>query len=341
MGAKTMQPATESPRRVVVVTGASAGVGRATVRAFAERGDAIGLIARGRDGLLAAAREVVARGSRACVVECDVANAADVDAAASAIERELGPIDVWVNNAMVSVLSPVKELEPADVQRVTEVTYLGAVYGTMSALRRMHSRDRGVIIQVGSALAYRAIPLQAAYCGAKHALRGFSDALRSELIHDRSRVRVAMAHLPAIDTPQFDWMKSRMPKKAQPVPPIFAPEVAAEAIVWLASHPRRELYVGLSAWKAIVGNKLVPGLLDRYLAKRGYDGQMTDEPESANRPDNLWAPLSGDAGAHGRFGARAKRRSPETWMAKRRAPIGALLMTAGLALAVGAYAARR
>src|SRR5947209_3109139 len=300
----------------VVITGASAGVGRATARAFARRygGDAaIGLIARGVDGLEAARREVEQEGGRALVLPVDVADAAQIDAAAQRVERELGPIDVWINNAMVSVFSPVKELQPDEVKRVTEVTYLGVVYGTLAALERMLPRDRGTIVQVGSALAYRGIPLQAAYCGAKHAIQGFTESLRCELLHDGSRVHVTMVNLPAMNTPQFDWVKSRLPRKPQPVPPIYAPEIAADAIVWAATARRREISVGATTVAAIWSDKIASGLLDRYLARTGYDAQQTDEPADPDRPDNLWYPLSGDYGAHGRFASRTSRVSPQTW----------------------------
>jgi NAD(P)-dependent dehydrogenase (short-subunit alcohol dehydrogenase family) len=300
-------------KQVVVITGASAGVGRATVRAFARQGADIGLLARGVDGLEAARREVEAAGGRAVVLPADVADAGQVEAAAERVERELGPIDVWVNNAMVSVLSPVRELLADEVKRVTDVTYLGVVHGTLAALKRMLPRDRGAIVQVGSALAYRGIPLQAPYCGAKHAVQGFTESLRCELLHDRSRVHVVMVQLPAMNTPQFDWVKSRMPRRPQPVPPIYDPEVAADAIVWAADHRRRELSVGGPTVAAIVGNKIASGLFDRYLARTGYDSQQTDEPDNPNRRDNLWAPLPGDHGAHGRFAARSTRSSPQTW----------------------------
>ena len=296
--------------RVVVITGASAGVGRAAARAFAERGDAVGLLARGVDGLEAARREVEAIGSRALVVPVDVADAEAVEAAAERVERELGPIDVWVNNAMVSVFSPVKEMTADDYKRVTEVTYLGVVYGTLAALRRMLPRDRGKIIQVGSALAYRGIPLQSAYCAAKHAIQGFCDSLRAELIHDRSQVSLTMVQMPAINTPQFDWVKSRLPRKGQPVPPIFQPETAAAAIVWASDHERRELFVGWPTYKAILGNKLFPSLGDWYLAHHGYRSQMRDEPADPDRPNNLCEPMPGDWGAHGSFDRRAR---PRRW----------------------------
>src|ERR687886_733354 len=263
---------------VVVITGASAGVGRATARAFAREGAYIGLLARGRDGLEGARRDVEESGGRALVLPTDVSDADAVERAAETVEREFGPIDVWINNAMVSVFSPVKEMRPEEYRRVTEVTYLGYVYGTLAALKRMLPRDRGVLVQVGSALAYRGIPLQAAYCGAKHAVQGFMDALRCELLHDGSHVRVTMLQMPALNTPQFGWVKSRLSHKAQPVPPIYQPEVAAEAIVYAAHHHRREFYVGFSTVKAIIGNKLVPGFADWYLARTGYTSQQTNAP---------------------------------------------------------------
>src|SRR5881227_4070516 len=261
---------------VVVITGASAGLGRATARAFAREGAHIGLLARGRDGLEGARRDVESLGGRALVLPTDVADAEQVERAAEAVEREFGPIDIWVNNAMVSVFSPVKEMEPEEYKRVTEVTYLGVVYGTLAALKRMLPRDRGVIVQVGSALAYRSIPLQSAYCAAKHAIQGFVDSLRCELLHDKSNVRVMMVQLPAMNTPQFSWVKSRLPRKSQPVPPIYQPEIAAEAIVYASHHPRREIYVGMPTVGAITVNKVVPGLLDQYLARFGYDSQQYD-----------------------------------------------------------------
>jgi NAD(P)-dependent dehydrogenase (short-subunit alcohol dehydrogenase family) len=318
-------------KRVVVITGASAGVGRATVRAFARQGATIGLIARGVDGLEAARREVEAEGGAALVLPADVAHAGQVEAAAERVERELGPIDVWVNNAMVSVFSPVRELPPEEVKRVTEVTYLGAVYGTLAALKRMLPRDRGAIVQVGSALAYRGIPLQAAYCGAKHALQGFTESLRCELLHDNSGVHVAMVQLPAMNTPQFDWVKSRLPREPQPVPPIYAPEIAADAIIWAADHRRREHSVGGPTVAAIWANKIASGLLDRYLAKTGYDSQQTDQPVDPDRPDNLWGPLPGDHGAHGRFGARTSHTSPQTWANEH---LGVMLALAGAGAAL-------
>src|SRR5438552_2535054 len=301
-------------KQVVVVTGASAGVGRAVVRAFARKGADVGLLARGIDGLEGARREVEAAGGRAVIAPTDVADAAAVEAAADRIERELGPIDVWVNNAMVSVFSPVAELQPDEVKRVTDVTYLGVVYGTMAALRRMRPRDRGAIVQVGSALAYRGIPLQAAYCGAKHAIQGFTESLRCELLHDGSGVHVTTVNLPAMNTPQFDWVKSRLPRAPQPVPPIYQPEIAADAIMWAASQRRREISVGGTTVAVIWANKIASGALDRYLARTGYDSQQTDQPVAPNRRDNLWEPVPGDHGAHGRFASRSSDFSVQAWI---------------------------
>jgi NAD(P)-dependent dehydrogenase (short-subunit alcohol dehydrogenase family) len=294
---------------VVVVTGASAGIGRATVRAFAARGASVGLIARGRDGLEAARSEVEAAGGRALVLVCDVADDAQVEAAAERVESELGPIDVWVNNAMVTVFGPLHALTPAEFRRVTEVTYLGTVYGTMAALKRMRPRNRGIIVQVGSALAYRSVPLQAAYCGAKSATRGFTDSLRCELIHEGSKVRLTMVQLSAFNTPQFDWAHCLMKHAPQPLPPIFEPEVAAKAIVWATERQRREVWVGWPAVKAILGNRVIPGPLDRMLARSAFEGQLTDQPVAPDRPDNLHEPVPGDQGAHGRFSERARTHS--------------------------------
>ncbi len=302
----------------VVITGASAGVGRATARKFARSGARVALLARGRDGLEAARKEVEEFGGKALVVLVDVANADQVEAAAVQIEAELGKIDIWINNAMVSVFSPIKEMMPEEFRRVTEVTFLGCVYGTLAALKRMLPRDRGTIVQVGSALAHRSIPLQSAYCASKHAMQGFTESLRCELIHDKSEVRVTMVQLPALNTPQFGWVKSQLPRKAQPVPPIFQPEVAAEAIYFAAHHPRREFYVGWSSTKAIIANKIAPGLLDHFLARTGYNSQQYDGAEDPNRAHNLWEPMPGDHGAHGDFTARAKKSSAFLWMSEHR-----------------------
>lgn len=306
------------PGAVVVVTGASAGVGRATARAFAARGADIGLLARGADGLKAARSEIEDMGRRALDVATDVSIADEAEAAATAIEEELGPIEVWVNNAMTSVFAPFKDVTPEDFRRVTEVTYLGYVHGTMSALRRMLERDRGSIVQVGSALAYRAIPLQAAYCGAKHAIQGFTESLRCELLHDESNVKITMVQLPALNTPQFHWVKTNLPKHPRPAGPIFQPEVAAEAIVWAAEHDRREPLVGFPTTAAIVANKFVPGLLDRYLARTGFRGQQADWPIQPDREDNLWQPVAGDHGAHGEFDEQAHARSVQWWVTTHR-----------------------
>jgi NAD(P)-dependent dehydrogenase (short-subunit alcohol dehydrogenase family) len=299
---------------------------------FARHGAWIGLIARGRDGLEGARREVEAEGGKALVLPTDVADPEQVERAAARVEAKLGPIDIWVNDAMASVFSPIKEMTPEDFKRVTEVTYLGYVYGTLAALKRMLRRDRGVIVQVGSALAYRSIPLQAAYCAAKHAVLGFHASLRTELMHDGSKVQVTMVQMPALNTPQFGWVKSRLERKAQPVPPIFQPEVGARAIYYAAHHPeRREYYVGHSTVQAVVGNKIAPGLLDRYLARTGYDAQQYDGREDPDRPNNLWEPVTGDHGAHGSFDRQARDYSVEWWMDSHRL----LLRLAGAAGAAG------
>ena len=306
--------------QVVVVTGASAGVGRATVQAFARRGARIGLIARGRAGLEGAKRDVERLGGEALILQADVADAEAVERAAERVEAELGPIDVWVNNAMTSVFSPVKEMTAEEFRRVTEVTYLGYVYGTLSALRRMLPRDRGAIVQVGSTLAYRGIPLQAAYCGAKHAIQGFCDSLRTELLHDGSNVRLTMVQMPALNTPQFRWVKSRLPNKAQPVPPIYQPEVAADAILFAADNDRREIWVGWPTVKGIAGNRIAPWYADQYLADHGFDSQQTDQPKEPDRPSNLWEPVdeTEDHGAHGVFDDRAQDHSWVLWLSKHR-----------------------
>ena len=321
---------------VVVITGASAGLGRAAAQEFGKHGAKVGLIARGIDGLEGAKREIESAGGQAVVLPADVADAGAVENAAASVEREFGPIDIWVNNAMASVFSPVKEMQADEYKRVTEVTYLGVVYGTLAALKRMLPRDRGTIVQVGSALAYRSIPLQSAYCAAKHAISGFTDSLRCELIHDKSNVRVTMVQMPALNTPQFGWVKSRLKHKAQPVPPIFQPEVGARAIYWAAHHSRREVYAGWPTVEAIIGNKIAPGLLDRYLGKTGFASQQTCEPEDPNRPDNLWSPVPGDHGAHGVFDSRAHATSWELrasldrkWIGAGVAAIAAAFLIAG------------
>jgi len=304
--------------RVVVITGASAGIGRALARVFARDGAKIGLLARGMAGLEAAKEEVENLGGSALILPADVANADQVEAAAGKIEEQFGPIEVWVNNAMASVFSPVKQMTAAEFRRVTEVTYLGCVHGTLAALKRMLPRDSGVIVQVGSALAYRGIPLQSAYCAAKHAIEGFCDSLRTELLHDKSNVRVTMVQLSAFNTPQFGWVKSRLPRRAQPVPPIFQPEVAAEAIYFATRQPRREFIVGWPAFKAIYGDKIAPWYADRVLARMGYDAQQHDGPEDPERPNNLYDPVAGDHGAHGIFDARSRNWSGHWWLSKNR-----------------------
>lgn len=320
---------------VVVVTGASAGLGRAIARAFAREGAHIALLARGQDGLEAARRDVESLGGKAYVISADVSDAEAIEKAAEAVEREVGPIDIWINNAMVSVFSPVKQMIAEEYKRVTDVTYLGVVYGTLAALKRMLPRDRGVIVQVGSALAYRGIPLQSAYCAAKHAIQGFHDSLRSELIHDKSNVHVTMVQLPAMNTPQFSWVKSRLPGKPQPVPPIYQPEIGADAVLFAARHHRREMYVGYPTVEAIVGDKIAPALADWYLARNGYEAQQTDEPLEPGRRDNLWEPVPGDHGAHGTFDQRASSTSVQLWINKNRDWL-ALAAAACLALSLGA-----
>jgi NADP-dependent 3-hydroxy acid dehydrogenase YdfG len=315
---------------VVVITGAGAGIGRASARAFAARGYDVALMARDADRLEAAAAEVQGMGRRALALPLDVADAGAVESAAQRVEEELGPIDVWVNDAATSVYGPVDQLTVEELHRVTDVTYHGTVHGTMAALRRMRPRDRGVIVQVSSGLAYRSIPLQAAYCGAKAAARGFTDALRCELIHDKSNVRVTMVHLPAVNTPQFSWVRSRLPRAAQPLPPVYQPEVAAKAIVWAAEHPRRELLVGWPVVLGVLGQRLAPGLMDRYVANRAWEGQQADEPARAGRPDSLDEPVAVDVAAHGAFDFEASPDSPLLWADMHR---GAL---AGAAVGLGA-----
>lgn len=321
-------------KKVVVITGASAGLGRAIARRFAQDGAKIGLIARSLEGLQGAKSDVEKLGGEALIIQGDIADPETSEKAAQMVEEEFGEIDIWINNAMVSVFSPIKEMKPEDYRRVTEVTYLGVVYGTLAALERMLPRDRGVIIQIGSALAYRGIPLQSAYCASKHAIKGFMDSLRSELIHDKSNVRASMVQMPAMNTPQSSWAKSRLPNRPQPVPPIYQPEIGAEAVYFVAHNERREMYVGYPTVEAIVGNKIVPGYVDKYLAKGGYKSQQTDEPVEADRQDNLYEPVAGDHGAHGSFDERAKNFSPLLWADTNRGKIAltGLGVAAGLAL---------
>ncbi|MBV8890082.1 MAG: SDR family oxidoreductase, partial [Alphaproteobacteria bacterium] len=297
----------------VVVTGAAGGVGRATARAFGARGCRVVLVARGEEALRAAAAEVEAAGGRALAFVADVADPQAVEAAANAAEAAFGPIDIWVNVAMATIFAPVHRITANEFRRATEVSYLGFVYGTMAALKRMRPRNRGTIVQVGSALSYRAVPLQSPYCGAKFAIRGFTQSLHSELIHDGLDIHLTMVQMPALNTPQFTWARNKMPRRPQPVPPIFQPEVAARAILYAAYSRRREIWVGWPSVKAILATKVAPGLLNRYLARTGYAGQMTDEPANPDAPDNLFEPLPGDYGAHGRFDARASERSVQLW----------------------------
>jgi NAD(P)-dependent dehydrogenase (short-subunit alcohol dehydrogenase family) len=317
---------------VVVVTGASAGVGRAIVREFAKRGARIGLLARGEERLQDARHEVEELGGQALVLRTDIADAQQVEAAAEQVEAEFGPIDIWVNNAMTTVFAPIEDITPDEFKRATDVTYLGTVHGTMAALRRMRTRDRGTIVQVGSALAYRSIPLQAPYCGAKHAVKGFTDSLRCELLHDQSRIHLTMVQLPALNTPQFEWCRSKLPKHPQPVPPIFQPEVAARAVVWAAHHRRREVYVGGPTMLSIWADKFFPGLVDRYLARNAYDGQQTDDPVDPDRPSNLFETVPGRQGAHGIFDDRSSPHSWQFWLNQNRNWLLAGAAVAGVAL---------
>lgn len=322
----------ERPGEVVVVTGAGAGVGRATAMEFGRRGASVGLIARDRDRLEQAAADIRQFGGRALVLPADVADQEQVQAAAVEVENKLGPIDVWVNDAMVTVFSEFVDVSPAEFKRATEVTYLGTVWGTMAALKCMIPRDKGCIVQVGSALAYRSIPLQSAYCGAKAAIRGFTDSLRTELLHHKSKIHLTMVQLPAINTPQFDWCRTHLPRHPQPVPPIFDPGVPARAIVWAAHHHRRELYLGLPTLIAIEANKIIPGLLDRYLARTGFASQQTSERIDPHRADNLFEPVQGDFGARGNFDAQAWRGSVQFWLTRHRL-IGGLLLSGVLGFA--------
>jgi short-subunit dehydrogenase len=327
--------------KTVAITGASAGVGRAVARACGRRGWNVGLIARRTEGLEAARREIEDAGGRAIALPLDVSDADAVEEAADRIERELGPIDVWINIAMATIFSPFADVTADEFRRVTEVTYLGQVYGTMAALRRMRRRNRGMIVQVGSALAYRAIPLQSAYCGAKFAIRGFTDALRSELIHDKSNIHLSMVQLPAVNTPQFDWARNKMPRRAQPVPPIFQPEAVAAAILHAVDEAPRELWIGWPAIKAILGNMAVPGWIDGYLARTCYSGQQTNEPVDPDRKDNLFSAVPGDFGAHGRFDDR----SSSSLYAASSETVRMLLLSAGIGIGLaalgGAFAAGR
>ncbi len=326
-------------QRVVVVTGASGGIGRASAQQFAESGDAVALLARGSAGLDGARSEIESRGGTAAVYDVDVADARALDKVASQVEKDLGEIDVWVNVAFTSVFAPFVDIEPEEFERVTQVSYLGYVNGTRSALQRMLPRDRGTIVQVGSTLAYRGIPLQSAYCGSKHAIQGFNESLRCELLHEGSAVRTTMVQMPAVNTPQFSWVLSRLSHQAQPVPPIYQPEVAARGVVHAADHPeRREYWVGASTMVTLIANAIAPGLLDRYLARTGFSSQQTDDPKPQNQPANLWRPADGtrgrDFGAHGIFDDRAHGRSAQLWASQHHGALAA----AGLAMVAGAVA---
>jgi NAD(P)-dependent dehydrogenase (short-subunit alcohol dehydrogenase family) len=329
--------------RVVVVTGASAGIGRAVACAFGAKGDRVGLLARGETGLDGAVKDIERAGGWALAVPTDVADHGQVEAAAEQVEQTLGPLDIWVNVAFTSVFAPFTQIRPEEFQRVTEVSYLGYVYGTRVALDRMLARDHGTIVQVGSTLAYRGIPLQTAYCGAKHAIQGFTEALRCELLHQNSRVRITMVQLPAVNTPQFDWVLNRLPNHPRPVAPVYQPEVAAKAVVHAADHPRRrEYWVGGSTVGTLVANKLAPGLLDRYLARTGYEAQQTDQPADPGRPVNLWEPVDGpggrDFGGHGAFDDEAANRSLQAWVGRRP---GLAAATGGLLAGLVAVRVRR
>ncbi|MCU1670173.1 MAG: short-chain dehydrogenase/reductase [Blastococcus sp.] len=323
--------------QTVVVTGASAGIGRAVATAYGARGATVGLIARGEVGLAAAARDVEKAGGTAVVLPTDVADPEQVFAAVERMEAGTGPIDTWVNVAFTSVFAPFHQISPAEFRRATEVTYLGYVYATQAVLPRMKARDRGTIVHVGSALAYRGIPLQTAYCGAKHATQGFHEALRCELLHEKSNVRVTMVQMPAVNTPQFSWVLSRLPRHPQPVPPIYQPETVAEMVLFAADHPRRrEYWVGSSTTATLVANALAPGLLDRYLARTGFDSQQTDQPHDPDAPANLFSPADGDGGhdfgAHGEFDSRSRTWDPQLWASRHHGTLAAAGAAAATAL---------
>jgi len=325
--------------KVIVITGATGGVGRATAHAFAKQGATIALLARGQQQLEATRKEVEELGGSALCIAVDVADAEAVEAAADEVEKTLGPIDVWVNNAMASVFAPIAKISPAEFRRVTEVTYLGQVYGTMAALKRMRPRDRGSIVLVGSALAYRGIPLQSAYCGAKHGIEGFYDSLRCELLHEGSHINSCMVQLPAMDTTQFGWVLSRLPNKPRPMGKIYEPEVAARAILFAAAHNRRSVWVGYTTYKAIIGNKLSPTYADHVLAHTAFKGQQTSQPDDPNRQNNVWQPVEEDRGTHGGFSHKAAHNSITLWMQMHRDSL--LLAAAGIASTAGLWLATR
>lgn len=331
--------------RIIVVTGSSGGIGRASAIAFGARGDTVVLLARGEKGLAGAAEQVERAGGRAYVMPADVADPDQVIAVADKVEAEIGPIDIWVNVAFTSVFAPFEQIKPEEYRRVTEVSYLGYVYGTMAALKHMKSRDQGTIVQVGSALAYRGIPLQSAYCGAKHAIQGFNEALRCELLHDKSGVHVTMVQMPAVNTPQFSWVLSRLPHHAQPVPPIYQPEFAARGVLFAADHPkRREYWVGVSTMGTLAANALAPGLLDRYLGKTGFSSQQTEQRHDPDAPVNLWDPADGedghDFGAHGVFDKKSHDHDPQLWASHHHGLLGVYLAGAAAA-AVATLISRR
>jgi NAD(P)-dependent dehydrogenase (short-subunit alcohol dehydrogenase family) len=321
---------------VVVITGATAGIGRATAQTFARHGALIALLARDDERLEATRLEVERLGGKAIAIPTDVADYVQIEAAAAQAERELGPIDIWVNNAMATMFSPFDDISPEDYRRVTDVTYHGFVWGTMAALKRMRARNRGTIVQVGSALAYRSIPLQSAYCGAKHAILGFTESVRTELLHDRNQVHITMVQMPAVNTPQFDWCATTLDHQPKPMGTIYQPEVAARAIMFAAHAKRKEVYVGLPSALAIIGEKIAPALLDKYLAKTGYKGQVTPEPIAPDRPANLWKPVPGPYRAHGRFDQKAHQHSLGLWLAMNRN-----WLLAGGAAALALLAGRR
>lgn len=321
--------------KVVVITGASGGIGRATAWEFARQGAKIALLARGIEQLEATKKEVESYGGKGLIILCDVADAQAVEAAAEQTEKELGPIDVWVNNVSNSVFAPFKEITPEEFKRITEVTYLGTVYGTMSALKRMSARNRGSIVFVGSALAYRGIPLQSAYCGAKHGIEGFYDSLRSELLHDKSNIKTCMVQLPGVNTTQFGWVLSKLPNNPKPVGKVYTPEVAARAIVFAAMHNRRNIWVGYPTYQAIIGNKIAPWFADWVLAKNGYEAQQTDQPVSPDRKNNVWQPVPEDRGAYGEFTNIAHDKSYTLWASMNRNLVRAFAGLAVVGLFIG------